>query len=103
MFQRLESVLRSEVRSLGHPRAALLGFAVAAALQVPFWAAAIVVSVFAVFHGYAHGTELPGAALPLAYGVGFVTATGLLHGAGILIGTLIRWPAGATAVRALGA
>lgn len=83
--------------------ALVLGFAVAAALRVPFWAAAIVVSVFAVFHGYAHGAELPGAALPLAYGVGFVTATGLLHCAGILVGTLIRWPAGAMTVRALGA
>lgn len=83
--------------------ALVLGFAVAAALRVPFWAAAAVVSVFAVFHGYAHGTELPGAALPLAYGVGFVTATGLLHGAGVLVGALIRWPAGAMTVRALGA
>lgn len=83
--------------------ALVLGFAVAAALRVPFWAAAAVVSVFAVFHGYAHGRELPSAALPLAYGVGFVAATGMLHGAGILVGALTRWPAGAAAVRALGA
>lgn len=83
--------------------ALVLGFAVATALRVPFWAAAILVSVFAVFHGYAHGTDLPTAANALAYGVGFVTATGMLHAAGILIGVLIRWPAGAQAVRALGA
>lgn len=83
--------------------ALVLGFAVAMSLRVPFWAAAILVSVFAVFHGYAHGTELPGAANALAYGAGFVTATGLLHAAGIGIGVLIRWPTGAYAVRAVGA
>jgi urease accessory protein len=83
--------------------ALVLGFAVAMALRVPFWAAAAVVAVFAVFHGYAHGAEMPGAANALAYGVGFVVATGTLHAAGILIGVLIRWPTGAQAVRALGA
>jgi len=83
--------------------ALVLGFAVAMALRVPFWAAAAVVGVFAVFHGYAHGAEMPGAANALAYGVGFVVATGTLHAAGILIGVLTRWPAGAQAVRALGA
>lgn len=83
--------------------ALVLGFAVAMALRVPFWAAAAVVGVFAVFHGYAHGAEMPGAANALAYGVGFVVATGTLHAAGILIGVLTRWPTGAQAVRALGA
>ncbi len=83
--------------------ALVLGFAVAAALRVPFWAAAIVVGVFAVFHGYAHGLELPGAANPLAYGIGFVVATGMLHALGILIGVLTRWRTGARAVRVLGA
>ena len=83
--------------------ALMLGFAVALALRVPFWAAAVVVGVFAIFHGYAHGSEMPGASDALAYGLGFVTATGMLHAAGILIGTLVRWPIGAQAVRALGA
>lgn len=83
--------------------ALVLGFAVALALRVPFWAAAIVVGVFAVFHGYAHGRELPDAASPLAYGVGFVVATGMLHALGILIGVTTRWRTGATAVRVLGA
>jgi urease accessory protein len=83
--------------------ALVLGFAVATALRVPFWAAAAVVGVFAVFHGYAHGAEMPGAANALAYGVGFVVATGTLHAVGILIGVLTRWPTGAQAVRALGA
>ena len=50
-----------------------------------------------------HGRELPGAADPVGYGVGFVVATGLLHLTGILIGTVTRWPLGAQAVRACGA
>lgn len=83
--------------------ALVLGFAVATSLRVPFWASAIVVGVFAVFHGYAHGQELPAAANPLAYGVGFVVATGALHVLGITIGVLTRWRAGAMAVRVLGA
>ncbi len=82
--------------------ALLLGAAVALRLRVPFAAAAIVVAVFAVFHGHAHGAELPGSANPLAYGVGFVVATGLLHLCGITIGTLTRWPAGGQLIQGLG-
>ena len=54
----------------------ILGAAVALRLRLPFGAAAVVVAVFAVFHGHAHGAELPHSANPLAYGVGFVVATG---------------------------
>jgi urease accessory protein len=70
---------------------------------MPFGAAAVIVGVFAIFHGHAHGAELPSAANPLAYGVGFVVATGLLHLCGIAIGTLSRWPAGERLMRGLGA
>lgn len=80
-----------------------LGLAVAGNLRPRLWIAAIVVGVFAVFHGYAHGRELPEAADPLAYGVGFVMATGLLHLCGILIGVLTRWPIGMQLVRGSGA
>jgi urease accessory protein len=83
--------------------ALVLGAAVAARAKVPFAAAAGVVSLFAVFHGHAHGVELPRAANPLAYGAGFVIATGLLHLCGIAIGTLSRWPAGARLIQGLGA
>ena len=76
-----------------------LGAVVALALRPPLWVAALLVGVFAVFHGHAHGTELPQAANPLAYGVGFVVATGLLHLSGIALGLLARWPAGLRAVR----
>jgi urease accessory protein len=82
--------------------ALVLGAAVAIRLRLPFAAAAVVVAVFAVFHGHAHGAELPGSANPLAYGAGFVIATGLLHLCGILIGTLTRWPAGGRLIQGLG-
>jgi urease accessory protein len=64
--------------------------------------AALIVAAFAIFHGHAHGTELPGAANPLTYSIGFVLATGLLHLSGITLGLLARWPAGLLAVRAGG-
>jgi urease accessory protein len=83
--------------------AVALGLVVALQVRPPLWVAAMLVAVFAVFHGYAHGLELPGAADPVGYGVGFVVATGLLHLCGILIGTATRWPLGAQAVRACGA
>jgi urease accessory protein len=76
-----------------------LGAMVALALRPPLWVAALLVGAFAIFHGHAHGTELPQAANPLAYGVGFVVATGLLHLSGIVLGLLARWPAGMRAVR----
>jgi urease accessory protein len=82
--------------------ALVLGAAVAARLRVPFAAAAVIVGVFAIFHGHTHGAELPSAANPLAYGVGFVVATGFLHLCGIAIGTLTRWPAGERLIRVLG-
>ncbi len=82
--------------------AVVIGVAVALALRPPIWIAALVVAFFAVFHGYAHGTEMPSAANPLAYAAGFVIATGLLHLAGIAFGLLAARPAGAVAVRALG-
>ncbi|MCK5620307.1 MAG: HupE/UreJ family protein, partial [Candidatus Krumholzibacteria bacterium] len=75
---------------------------VALSARPPLWVAALIVGVFAIFHGYAHGTELPGSAEPLAYGAGFVLTTGLLHVCGIAIGTINRWPAGSKVVRACG-
>lgn len=79
--------------------AIVLGAMVAAAARPPLWVAAVIVGAFAIFHGHAHGTELPAAANPLAYSIGFVVATGLLHLCGIAFGLLVRWPAGQAAVR----
>lgn len=81
----------------------VLGLMVLFAVRPPIWVAAVIVSVFAVFHGHAHGTELPASANPVAYAIGFVVSTGLLHLAGIVIGTLVKWPAGRVVVRASGA
>ena len=83
--------------------AVALGGVVAGALRPPLWVAALLVALFAIFHGHAHGTELPQAANPLAYSLGFVVATGLLHLTGIALGLLTRWPAGRIAVRGMGA
>ena len=83
--------------------AAALGLMIVLAARPPIAAAAVLVGAFAVFHGHAHGTELPGAADPLAYGAGFVLVTGLLHAAGIAIGLVDRWPAGQLALRGAGA
>lgn len=81
----------------------VLGLLIAMAVKAPLWIAAIIVGAFAIFHGYAHGTELPSAANPLAYSIGFVISTGLLHLAGILFGELGRFSWGKYAVRAGGA
>jgi urease accessory protein len=58
--------------------------------------------VFAVFHGHAHGTEMPDYGAPLLYAAGFVLATGALHLCGISIGLLWCWPPGQWLVRASG-
>jgi urease accessory protein len=82
--------------------AVILGLMVAAAARPNIWVAALIVGIFAIFHGHAHGTELPGAVNPIAYSLGFVFATGLLHLAGIAFGSLAHWPAGKMLVRAGG-
>jgi urease accessory protein len=82
--------------------AVLLGLAVVFAVRPPIWMAAVLVGVFAIFHGHAHGAELPAGADALAYSAGFVVATGLLHLAGIGLGVMARWPAGRIAVRGAG-
>jgi urease accessory protein len=82
--------------------AIILGAMVALAARLPIGFAAVIVGIFAVFHGHAHGTELPGAANPLAFSIGFVIATGLLHLCGIALGILVRWPKGKLAVQACG-
>lgn len=80
----------------------VLGGCIALALKAPAWAACLIVAAFALFHGYAHGRELPSAADPVGYSAGFVFATGLLHVLGIGIGTLNERPGGMVATRAAG-
>ena len=82
--------------------AVLLGAAVMTERRLPLVAAAVLVGVFAVFHGHAHGTELPPGQSGLLYSLGFVVATGCLHAIGIAIGAIHRWPAGRVALRIAG-
>lgn len=82
--------------------ALLLGLMVAGEARPPLLAAGVLVAFFALFHGHAHGTELPPGQDGLAYSLGFVAATGLLHAAGIGVGVAHRWPSGRLALRAAG-
>jgi urease accessory protein len=82
--------------------AIVLGLMVAGAARPPLIVAAALVGAFAIFHGHAHGAELPAGADAAAYAIGFVIATGLLHLLGIAFGLTARWPAGRLAVRAGG-
>ena len=81
----------------------VLGACIALAWRAPAWMAVTVVALFALFHGYAHGRELPAAADPVGYSSGFVLATGLLHALGIALGMLCAQPVGRLVARALGA
>src|SRR5258706_11387369 len=82
--------------------AIVLGLMVALAAKPPLPIAAVLVGVFAIFHGYAHGAELPPGVDAVAYSIGFVVATGLLHLTGIAFGQLARWPTGRMAGRVAG-
>jgi len=83
--------------------AVLLGTVVARESRPSLAVAVLLVAFFAIFHGHAHGTELPKGQSGLTYSIGFVMATGCLHGVGIAIGLIHKWPAGKTALRAAGA
>ena len=82
--------------------AIVLGAMVAFEIRPPIAIAAAIVAFFAVFHGHAHGRELPEGASALLYSVGFVVATGLLHACGIVLGVAHRWPMGRLSVRSAG-
>lgn len=84
----------------------VFGLLIAAAVRLPLAASTVLVALFAIFHGHAHGAEMPATAAGAAYGLGFILSTALLHGTGIVIGMLagkagsphlIRYAGGATA------
>lgn len=83
--------------------AILLGIMVLGEVRPKLLIAAILVGFFAIFHGHAHGTELPEGQNGLLYSMGFVIGTGCLHAIGILLGLLHRWPVGRLALRGSGA
>lgn len=85
----------------------VLGLAVALALRLPERLGLSLVAAFALCHGFAHGLEMPQAAEPWAYGLGFLSATASLHLFGVLLGLSLRrapWAArvGGAAVAAAG-
>ena len=80
----------------------VLGVAVAMAWRPPLPGVMAIVAVFAVFHGHAPGTELPGGESALLYSLGFVVATGFLHLVGIATGLIYRWGWGQSALRLAG-
>jgi len=82
--------------------AIVLGAMVLLEARPPLWLAAAIVAFFAIFHGHAHGRELPAGASALLYSLGFVVATGLLHAAGIALGVAHKWAVGRHAVRVAG-
>lgn len=82
--------------------ALVLGCMIAFAARPPLWVAAVLVGIFAIFHGYAHGAELPDTANAIAFAAGFVVATGTLHAFGILIGVANNWRAGGQILRGIG-
>ena len=84
----------------------VLGAVVALRVKAPTALAMAVVGLFAIFHGHAHGSEMPENAAGAAYGLGFMLATAFLHAAGIGTGFLLGWAAerkGALVTRAAGA
>ena len=81
----------------------VLGGCIALSVKAPVWVASLIVAIFAIFHGYAHGKELPSAADPVGYSLGFVVATGSLHLMGIGIGFLNDRQGGVRVTRRLGA
>ena len=83
--------------------ALLLGLVVALERRPGLAVAGTLVAFFAVFHGHAHGAELPAGQSGLLYSIGFVVATGTLHATGIGVGLIHKWESGRLALRVAGA
>ena len=81
----------------------VIGTLIALGTRLPVGVAMSLVGLFALFHGHAHGTELPGFAHPAAYGAGFVAATALLHAGGVGIAFVVRRHAARLPFRIAGA
>ncbi len=67
----------------------VIGALVVLGKSIPVVAAMAIVGVFAIFHGHAHGSEMPAAMSGTSYGIGFIAATALLHAVGIAAGLAI--------------
>lgn len=80
----------------------VLGALIVLKFRAPLQIAMVVVGVFALFHGYAHGLEMPEQTSVVTYGAGFVIGTGLLHMIGVALGFLTRLPRGELMIRGCG-
>jgi urease accessory protein len=78
------------------------GVAIALRLEAPLLLGSALVGAFALFHGHAHGAEMPEAASALSYGAGFMVATALLHAAGLALGLSLGRLSAPTMLRATG-
>lgn len=81
----------------------LLGVLIAAAVRLPLWLGSAMVGLFALWHGHAHGAEMPALASGTGYALGFVLATSSLHVIGIASGLGMQRLAQGRAIRAAGA
>ena len=68
----------------------VLGLMIAFQIKPPTLVAMVVVGFFALFHGYAHGSEMPNGLAGLSFAAGFLVATALLLGAGVGLGLLLQ-------------
>lgn len=82
--------------------AIVIGFMVLTEARASMKLIVALVGFFALFHGYAHGTELPEGQNGLIYSLGFVVGTGLLHCVGIALGLLHRFKSGQLILRGAG-
>ena len=68
----------------------IFGVLIAAAFKLPLACSVLIVGFFAIFHGYAHGAEMPATVVAVSYIIGFLLATAILHLAGISLGILLQ-------------
>ena len=81
----------------------ILGVLIAAAARLPLVLSVLIVGTFALFHGHAHGAEMPNTASGLMYGIGFLAATAVLHLSGIGLGLIARQTSSTWLLRYAGA
>ena len=80
----------------------IIGLAIAFKWHAPLWMASMIVGIFAIYHGYAHGQNLPAASNPIAFALGFVLGSGTLHLIGILFSLLDRYHWGVKSLQLAG-
>jgi urease accessory protein len=81
----------------------VLGLMVLAAARLPVALGVVIVAVFALLHGHAHGAELPAGASAVTYAAGFAIATALLHALGLAVAHLAQGERGRMLARGAGA